>query len=214
MATNLRVFFLDGRRCDAPTANEGLKRAFDIFASLVLLAVTLPVLLLAAMAIALDGKGPIFYRQERVGRGGARFKICKLRSMRPDAEGSGPPQWASLHDPRVTRVGRFLRRLRIDELPQIRNVLRGEMSMVGPRPERPFFVECLERELPLYAERHSVKPGITGWAQINYPYGASVEDARRKLSFDLYYVRNASLLLDLLIVLATPKAVFIDRGGR
>ena len=189
------------------------KRAFDVAISLFLLVLTLPVLLCAMLAIRLDSRGPILYWQERVGRGGALFKMCKLRTMRVDAETSGP-QWAALGDPRTTRVGGLLRRLRIDELPQVFNVLKGEMSFVGPRPERPFFVEQLAREIPLYAARHAVKPGITGWAQVNYPYGASVEDARRKLSFDLYYVRRASLLLDLSIVLATPKAVLFDRGGR
>jgi len=193
--------------------HEVPKRAFDIAVSLLLLVLTLPVLLLAMLAVRIDSRGPVLYWQERVGRGGTLFKICKLRTMRVDAEPAGP-QWAALGDPRTTRVGGLLRRLRIDELPQILNVLKGEMSFVGPRPERPFFVEQLEREIPLYAERHAVKPGITGWAQVNYPYGASVEDARKKLTFDLDYVRRASLLLDLSIVLATPKAVLFDRGGR
>ena len=193
--------------------HEVPKRAFDIAVSLLLLVLTLPVLLLAMLAVRIDSRGPALYWQERVGRGGTLFKICKLRTMRVDAEQSGP-QWAALGDPRTTRIGGLLRRLRIDELPQILNVLKGEMSFVGPRPERPFFVEQLQREIPLYAERHAVKPGITGWAQVNYPYGASIEDARKKLTFDLDYVRRANLLLDLLIVLATPKAVLFDRGGR
>jgi len=196
------------------TCGEALKRAFDISLALLLLALAAPILLLGALAVALDGKGPILYWQERVGREGAVFWICKLRTMRVDAESAGAPQWAALGDPRVTRVGRILRRLRIDELPQILNVLKGEMSLVGPRPERPFFVEYLARELPDYAARHAVRPGITGWAQVNYPYGASLEDARNKLSFDLYYIKHAGLLLDLLIVLVTPKAVVIDGGGR
>jgi lipopolysaccharide/colanic/teichoic acid biosynthesis glycosyltransferase len=191
-----------------------MKRILDVSASFILLAVTFPVLLLAAVAIRVDSKGPIFYWQERVGRAGKRFLICKLRTMRVDAEQSGMPQWAAIDDQRVTRVGRFLRRMRIDELPQILNVLKGEMSLVGPRPERPFFVESLARELPHYGERHLAKPGITGWAQVNYPYGASVEDARRKLSFDLHYVGNIGILFDLWILLSTPKAVFVARGGR
>jgi exopolysaccharide biosynthesis polyprenyl glycosylphosphotransferase len=196
------------------SSGDVLKRGFDIGASIILLALALPILLVAVSAIALDSRGPILYWQERVGRGGAVFKLCKLRTMRVDAESAGTPQWAALGDKRVTRVGRILRRLRIDELPQILNVLKGEMSLVGPRPERPYFVEYLARELPEYAERHAVKPGITGWAQVNYPYGASLEDARNKLSFDLYYIKHAGLLLDLLIVLVTPKAVLIDGGGR
>jgi exopolysaccharide biosynthesis polyprenyl glycosylphosphotransferase len=229
MVTSLRVFpweslaatlrrtagrIADARRSERRAANATLKRAFDITLSLLLLVLALPILLLGAIAIVLDSKGPLLYWQERVGRGGAIFQICKLRTMRVDAEHSGGPQWAAVGDPRITRTGGILRRLRIDELPQILNVLKGEMSFVGPRPERPFFVEYLERELPLYAERHSVKPGITGWAQVNYRYGASLEDARKKLTLDLYYIRHAGLLLDLLIVLVTPKAVLIDGGGR
>jgi sugar transferase (PEP-CTERM system associated) len=198
----------------ATATNALLKRALDIVASLMLLALTLPILVLAALAITLDGRGPLLYRQERVGRSGQPFRICKFRTMRVDAESGSGPQWAAVGDPRVTRVGRFLRRMRIDELPQILNVLKGEMSFVGPRPERPCFVESLAADIPFYAERHRVRPGITGWAQINYPYGASIEDARAKLSYELYYIKNFSFLFDLLIILSTAKAVFFDGGGR
>ncbi len=207
------LIFSDGFHIGTAT-NAVLKRALDITASLLLLVLTLPTLLLAAVAIKLDSKGPVLYRQERVGRRGQIFRIAKFRTMRVDAEQGCGPQWASVGDPRVTRVGRFLRRMRIDELPQILNVLRGEMSFVGPRPERSHFVRHLAAEIPFYAERHRVRPGITGWAQINYPYGASIEDAREKLSYDLYYIKNFSFLFDLLIILSTAKAVFLDGGGR
>jgi sugar transferase (PEP-CTERM system associated) len=191
-----------------------LKRGLDIVASLMLLVLTLPTLVLAALAIKLGSPGPILYRQDRVGRAGQIFRICKFRTMRVDAESVAGPQWATLGDPRVTWIGRFLRRMRIDELPQILNVLKGEMSFVGPRPERPSFVQSLAVEIPFYAERHRVRPGITGWAQINYPYGASIEDAAAKLSYDLYYIKNFSFLFDLLIILSTAKAVFFNGGGR
>ena len=194
--------------------NGALKRALDVLASLFLLILTLPTMLLVAAAIRLDSRGPIFYKQERVGRNGSVFEIYKFRTMRADAEGRGLPQWASLRDPRITRVGSFLRVMRIDELPQVLNVLRGDMSFVGPRPERPFFVESLSRDIPFYLERHRVRPGITGWAQINYPYGASIEDAKAKLSYDLYYIKNFSLLFDLLIILSTAQAILFNKGGR
>ena len=198
----------------ATATNAFLKRALDLVASLALLVLTLPTLVLAALAIKLDGPGPLLYRQERVGRGGQPFRICKFRTMRVDAETNSGPQWAAVGDARVTKIGRFLRRMRIDELPQILNVLQGDMSFVGPRPERPCFVQSLAADIPFYAERHRVRPGITGWAQINYPYGASIEDARAKLSYDLYYIKNFSFLFDLLIILSTAKAVFFDGGGR
>jgi exopolysaccharide biosynthesis polyprenyl glycosylphosphotransferase len=191
-----------------------LKRLLDVFASLALLALTLPTLLLAALAIKLDSEGPVFYRQERVGRGGKPVHVYKFRTMRVDAELASGPQWASVQDPRVTRIGGFLRRMRIDELPQILNVLKGEMSLVGPRPERPHFVTTLGAQIPFYAERHAMRPGITGWAQVNYPYGASIEDARAKLSYDLYYIKNFSFVFDLLILLSTARAVFFDDGAR
>jgi len=188
------------------------KRAFDIVASLLLLMFTLPILLVTALAIKLTSKGPVFYRQERVGYGGRSFMLFKFRSMRTDAEADGAPKWAQKNDPRTTAVGRFIRLTRIDEIPQIINVLRGEMSFVGPRPERPFFVSSLREEVPFYAERHAVKPGITGWAQLNYPYGATTEDARRKLQYDLYYIKNYSLFLDILILLQTARVILFPAG--
>ena len=191
-----------------------VKRAFDIVASLLLLIATLPVVLIAAAAVKLESAGPAFYRQRRVGLYNQGFDILKLRSMRTDAEVGGKAQWAAENDPRVTRVGRFIRKVRIDELPQAWTVLKGEMSFVGPRPERPQFVGELEQQLPFYAERHMVKPGITGWAQINYPYGASVEDARHKLEYDLYYAKNYSPFLDLLIILQTLRVVLWPAGAR
>jgi sugar transferase (PEP-CTERM system associated) len=191
----------------------GVKRAVDVLGALVLLALAAPVMLLAALAIALEGRGPVLYTQERVGRGGRGFECIKFRSMRVDAEGDGVPRWASKSDPRVTRVGRFLRRTRIDELPQLFNVLRGEMSLVGPRPERPAFVQQLAETIPYYDVRHSVKPGVTGWAQVRYSYGASVEDATRKLQYDLYYVKNHSLFLDVLILVETVRVVLFGEGA-
>jgi sugar transferase (PEP-CTERM system associated) len=193
--------------------SSAVKRAFDIVASLLLLILTLPLVVLAAVAVKLESRGPAFYRQRRVGLYNQGFDILKLRSMRVDAEANGA-QWAAERDPRVTRVGRFIRKVRIDELPQCWTVLKGEMSFVGPRPERPQFVGELEQQLPFYAERHMVKPGITGWAQINYPYGASVEDARHKLEYDLYYAKNYSPFLDLLILLQTLRVVLWPAGAR
>jgi sugar transferase (PEP-CTERM system associated) len=190
------------------------KRLFDIVASAVLLVLALPVIVLTAIAIRLESKGPAFYRQERVGLYGVPFACIKLRSMRTDAEAGGKAVWAEKDDPRITRIGRIIRKLRIDELPQCWSVLKGEMSFVGPRPERPQFVEDLEAKLPYYAERHMVKPGITGWAQINYPYGASIEDSRQKLEYDLYYAKNYSPFLDLLILLQTVRVVLWPEGAR
>jgi sugar transferase (PEP-CTERM system associated) len=190
-----------------------VKRAFDIGCALVLLALALPVMVIAAAAIALESGFPIIYRQERVGRAGRTFMCLKFRSMRVDAERDGVPRWAAAGDPRATRVGRVLRKTRIDELPQLLNVLRGEMSLVGPRPERPAFVEQLSRSVPYYDVRHSVKPGVTGWAQVRYSYGASVEDATRKLQYDLYYVKNHSLFLDVLILFETVRVVLFGEGA-
>jgi sugar transferase (PEP-CTERM system associated) len=189
------------------------KRAFDIVASVALLVLTLPIVLITAIAIKLESRGPAFYRQSRIGLYNQPFEIVKLRSMRTDAEAAGA-QWAQKDDPRVTRIGRFIRKVRIDELPQTWTVLTGAMSFVGPRPERPNFVADLERDIPFYAERHMVKPGITGWAQINYPYGASTEDARHKLEYDLYYAKNYSPFLDLLILLQTLRVVLWPAGAR
>jgi sugar transferase (PEP-CTERM system associated) len=191
-----------------------LKRFLDVVVSLSLLVLTLPVMLVTALLIKLDSPGPVLYRQQRLGLHGKVFTLCKFRSMRVDAEAGGKPRWAQHRDPRVTRVGRFIRPMRIDELPQLINVLLGEMSMIGPRPERPHFVEQLSRVIPLYRQRAYVKPGITGWAQVNYPYGASVEDAREKLAYDLYYVKNRSLLLDVLILFATVRVILFREGAR
>jgi len=189
------------------------KRLFDIAASALLLALTAPVIVLFALIVKLDSKGPAFFRQTRVGLYGQTFDVIKLRSMRTDAEADGA-KWACKDDPRVTRIGRFIRKVRIDELPQTWTVLKGEMSFVGPRPERPEFVADLDDKLPYYAERHMVKPGITGWAQVNYPYGASIEDSRHKLEYDLYYAKNYTPFLDLLIILQTIRVVLWHEGAR
>lgn len=191
-----------------------VKRAFDVAVSAGFLALVSPVMLGAALLIKLESAGPVFYRQTRVGHNGRNFQIIKFRSMSDNAENDGVPQWAVKNDARVTRIGSIIRKLRIDELPQILNVLKGEMSFIGPRPERPYFVETLCAEIPLYAVRHNVKPGITGWAQVNYPYGASIDDARRKLAFDLYYVKNENLFLDLVILLQTVRVVIMLAGSR
>ncbi len=206
------LFYSDGFRCGV--VDEILKRAFDISVSLALLIFSLPLLAITCCLIKAESAGPVLYRQDRVGLRGRVFTILKFRSMRADAERDGSPRWAAKGDPRVTRVGAVIRKLRIDELAQILNVLRGDMSFVGPRPERPFFVADLSQVIPYYAERHWVRPGITGWAQINYPYGASTEDARRKLSFDLYYVKNRSIFLDFLILLQTARVIFWNHGAR
>lgn len=191
-----------------------LKRCFDVLASLVLLAVTWPIILLAAVAIILEsGWGsPVLYRQVRVGMNGKLFKVIKFRSMRTDAERDGNPQWAKTNDDRITRVGRFIRKVRIDELPQLYNVLKGEMSFVGPRPERPEFVEKFAETIPYYSDRHRVKPGITGWAQLCYSYGSSYQDTIEKLQYDLYYIKNYSIFLDLLIIMQTIEVVLWGKG--
>lgn len=189
------------------------KRLTDVVAAAVLLLLALPVLLLASLAILLESGLPILFSQERIGRGGRVFKVLKLRTMRTDAELDGVARWATANDARVTRVGRVLRKLRIDELPQLINVLSGEMSLVGPRPERPVFVAQLRDQIRFYELRHSVKPGLTGWAQIRYSYGASVDDARRKLQFDLYYVKNNSIVLDALILAETVRVVLFGEGA-
>ena len=190
-----------------------IKRLFDILASSALLLLAAPVMLGAAVVIALESGFPILYRQERVGQGGRLFDVVKFRSMRRDAEGDGKPRWAASNDDRVTRTGRTMRRLRIDELPQLINVLRGDMSLVGPRPERPYFVDQLAREIPYYAVRHSVKPGITGWAQVRYHYSASLEDSVQKLQYDLYYVKNHTLFLDIVVLFETVGVVVTGAGA-
>lgn len=190
------------------------KRLFDLIAASVLLLVSWPVMILVALAVALESGFPIFYRQTRVGQGGQCFDLIKFRSMRVDAENDGVARWASKDDDRSTKVGRFIRSTRLDELPQLFNVLRGTMSFVGPRPERPQFVDMLSKEIRFYNVRHSVKPGLTGWAQLRYPYGASVRDAEEKLKFDLFYVKNRGLLFDLMILLQTVEVVLFRRGAR
>ena len=201
--------FSSGRRL-----STWFKRGFDIFLSFLLLVLTGPVILVFALLIKMESHGGSFFKQERVGLYGQPFKILKLRSMRADAEAAGEAIWASENDPRITRIGRFIRKVRIDDLPRAWSVLKGEMSFVGPRPERPQFVDDLQTKMPFYAERHIVKPGITGWAQINYPYGASTEDARHKLEYDLYYAKNYTPFLDLLIILQTIRVVLWPEGAR
>jgi sugar transferase (PEP-CTERM system associated) len=190
-----------------------LKTMFDVLFAASILVLTAPILLLTALAVRLDSDGPVLYRQKRVGMRGQPFYLLKLRSMRIDAEANGA-QWASEDDPRVTRVGRWIRKFRLDELPQLFNVLRAEMSLVGPRPERPEFVDVLRQSIVYYDERHSVRPGITGWAQVRYNYGSTTEDARRKLEYDLFYLKNMSVMFDLAIVLDTVRIVLTGRGGR
>lgn len=191
-----------------------VKRTFDIIASSALLTLSLPVMVLAAIAIKLESEGPVIYRQQRVGLGGKLFDVLKFRSMRTDAEKDGKPQWAQAGDSRVTRVGRFLRLTRIDELPQLVTVLKGEMSLVGPRPERPYFVDQLVQQIPFYGARHSVKPGVTGWAQVRHHYGASVDDASDKLQYDLYYVKNHTLFFDVLVLFYSVRVVLFAQGSR
>ena len=199
---------------DQPGAIPYSKRITDVLLASALLVWTLPLMLSVALAIKCDSPGPVFYRQERVGLRGRRFAMFKFRSMVEDAEADGQPVYAEPQDHRITRVGRFIRWARIDELPQLLNVLRGEMSIVGPRPERPYFVEQFDKLISSYDDRHAVLPGITGWSQVNYPYGASVEDAREKLRYDLHYVANYSLLLDLRILLATVYVMVSGKGAR
>ncbi len=195
---------------------EVTKRGFDLVASLALLIISWPIMLITALAIWLGGKfvEPVLYRQERVGLNGKHFKVLKFRSMRTDAEQDGKPRWEERNDPRVTKIGSVIRNTRIDELPQLLNVLRGDMSFVGPRPERPEFVQELGEKIPLYDQRHRVKPGITGWAQLCYPYGASEDDAKEKLQYDLYYLKNQSMLLDMVILLQTVEVVLVGDGTR
>jgi exopolysaccharide biosynthesis polyprenyl glycosylphosphotransferase len=205
---------LSGRGYQRIRGGEGRLRVFDLVLASLLLVLTLPLMLFIAGLIKIDSRGPALYRQERVGLRGRLFTLYKFRSMHQDAEANGVPIWAAVGDSRITRVGRLIRYTRIDELPQLLNVLRGEMSFIGPRPERPYFVEKLATAIPLYAIRHCIKPGITGWAQINAPYGASIEDAREKLSYDLYYVKYRGLLLDLAILLRTLRVVVLGQGAR
>lgn len=202
----------EGFRQGFPRAT--VKRLFDLVVSGALLLLTFPVMLIAALCIVLESGLPVFYRQERSGESGRVFTIYKFRSMKHGAESNGAPRWAAANDDRTTAVGRTIRKLRIDELPQVINVFKGEMSFVGPRPERPFFVDQLVKQIPYYSLRHCVKPGITGWAQVHYPYGATLDDAIEKLQYDLYYVKNHSLFLDLMILIATVEVVLWGKGAR
>jgi exopolysaccharide biosynthesis polyprenyl glycosylphosphotransferase len=190
------------------------KRAIDVLVSSLGLFLSTPVMLLTAIAIKLDSTGPLFYRQQRVGQDEKEFTLYKFRSMTENAEGQGGPVWASENDPRMTRMGRIIRKFRIDEIPQMFNVLKGEMSFVGPRPERPFFVGQLKQEIPFYYLRHSVKPGITGWAQISYPYSDSEKGAIEKLQYDLYYIKHMSALFDLQIIFESLKVILLGKGAR
>jgi sugar transferase (PEP-CTERM system associated) len=190
------------------------KRLFDLVFASVGFVLAAPLTLLTALAVYLDSDGPVLYCQERMGEQGRTFTVFKFRSMRMDAEREGTPIWAKEKDDRITRVGRIIRKTRLDELPQLWNVLRGDMSFVGPRPERPFFVEQLAKEIPFYQQRHAVKPGVTGWAQIKYEYGSSIEDAMEKLRYDLYYIKHLSIALDLSIVFDTVKVVMFGKGAK
>jgi sugar transferase (PEP-CTERM system associated) len=205
------LIFSDGFRVSRAT--RWMKRTIDLTFSVVLAVLSCPVMLLAAVAIRLESSGPVLYCQERVGENGRPFTLCKFRSMRTDAEKGGTPIWAKDGDDRVTRVGRFIRTTRIDELPQLWNVVRGDMSFVGPRPERPYFVGELAKAIPFYQQRHAVKPGLTGWAQVKYRYGASLEDAMEKLRYDLYYIKHLSVFFDLTIVFDTVKVVLFRKGA-
>jgi sugar transferase (PEP-CTERM system associated) len=204
--------FSNGFRCDI--ARLASKRLFDVAVSIAVLLAASPIALLTAIAIFLEDRGPILYRQIRTGQNGRKFSMLKFRSMRIDAEPAGQAIWASRNDPRTTRVGAWLRRLRIDELPQVLNVLVGQMSFVGPRPERPAFVQELTQVIPYYPERHFVKPGITGWAQVRYSYGSSNKDAQEKLEYDLYYVKHHSFAFDLMVLLQTFEIVLLRIGSR
>jgi sugar transferase (PEP-CTERM system associated) len=215
LVTNLRpswLIFSDGFVKTQLT--RALKRSVDLVLSVIGLALSLPLVALIALAIKLDSRGPVLFRQERVGQNGRIFVLNKFRSMRADAEDTSGPVWAIPGDPRITRVGKWLRRTRLDELPQFLNVLVGDMSFIGPRPERPEFVRLLQRQLPFYVGRHSLRPGITGWAQVRHQYAASVEDSLEKLKYDLYYVKNLSPLLDLLILLSSVQVILFGRGAR
>ena len=191
-----------------------IRRVVNLTLAAIGFALSLPIMLVVALAVKLESSGPVFYTQERVGKNGRRFKIIKFRSMQSGAEKDSGPVWATSSDPRATRVGRIIRKLRLDELPQFVNVLRGDMNFVGPRPERPVFVEQLNQVIPYYTQRHLIKPGLTGWAQIKYPYGSTVDDAIEKLRYDLYYIKNQSFILDAAIIFETVKTVLFGRGAR
>jgi sugar transferase (PEP-CTERM system associated) len=205
------LIFSDGFRVSRTT--RLMKRTIDLALSMVLAVLALPFMLLTALLVLIEDGRPILYQQERVGENGRTFILSKFRSMKKDAEKGGKPIWATDGDDRVTRIGRFIRKTRLDELPQIYNVVRGDMSFVGPRPERPFFVEQLAKEIPFYQQRHTVKPGLTGWAQVKYRYGSSLEDATEKLRYDLYYIKHLSVFFDLTIVFDTVKVVLFRKGA-
>jgi sugar transferase (PEP-CTERM system associated) len=200
--------------CHASRFHLTYKRAASIIVSIVGLLLTLPLLPFVILIIKLTSPGPVFYRQKRVGRDGVVYYCYKFRTMRADAEADTGPTWAGDDDPRITRVGKFLRQSRMDEIPQLWNVLKGDMSLVGPRPERPEFVEMLDKEIPYYHLRHTIRPGITGWAQIRYKYGSSIEDAKEKLRYDLFYIKNMSAGLDLLVFFETVKTILLGRGAK
>ncbi len=202
-----------GRRRDSPI-RAVIREIIHRTLALIGLTLSLPVAILTAILIKIESRGPLFYKQERIGRNGRLFNVIKFRSMKMDAEPEGTPIWAAPDDERTTRVGKVIRKLRIDEIPQFWNILKGEMNFVGPRPERPHFVKQLATEIPFYEHRHLVAPGLTGWAQIKYPYGASVSDAIQKLQYDLYYIKNQSLALDMVIVFNTVKTVLFSKGSR
>ena len=206
------LIFSDGFRASRLT--RFVKRTLDLALSIIGVLLGAPLMALTALAVKLDSRGPALYSQERVGENGRVFTVFKFRSMRTDAEQAGRPIWAKDQDDRITRVGRFIRKTRLDELPQLWNVMRGDMSFVGPRPERPFFVEQLAREIPFYIQRHAVKPGLTGWAQVKYQYGSSIEDAMEKLRYDLYYIKHLSIVFDLTIVLDTVKVILFGKGAK
>jgi sugar transferase (PEP-CTERM system associated) len=206
------LIFSDGFRASRLT--RVLKRMLDLSLSMIGVVLAAPLMAITALAIRLDSPGPVLYSQERVGENGRLFTVYKFRSMRDDAERGGQAIWARDKDERITRVGRIIRAARLDELPQLWNVMHGDMSFVGPRPERPFFVEQLAREIPFYVQRHAVKPGVTGWAQVKYRYGASIEDAMEKLRYDLYYIKHMSVIFDLTIVLDTVKVVLFGKGAK
>jgi len=206
------LVFSDGFRKSA-TARL-VKRTTDLIFSVVISVLALPLFAVVALAVKLDSKGPVFFKQERVGENGKVYTVYKFRSMTENAEMDSGPVWAAEDDPRITRVGRVIRKLRIDELPQLLNVIKGDMSFVGPRPERPFFVEELKKKVPYYNERFTIKPGVTGWAQVMYGYGATETDALEKLKYDLYYIKNMSLMLDLMVMFHTAKIVLLSRGAR
>jgi sugar transferase (PEP-CTERM system associated) len=204
------IFTGRGRQAMLPAI---ARSAVHRFVALVGLLLSLPIIIITAILVKLDSRGPVFYKQERVGKNGKPFTLTKFRSMRTDAEKSGPV-WASKDDDRTTRVGKIIRKIRVDEIPQFWNIIKGEMSFVGPRPERPHFVAQLATEIPYYEQRHLIAPGLTGWAQIKYPYGASIEDARQKLQYDLFYIKNYSLLLDGIIMFETIKIILFGRGAQ